>query len=153
MKTETNTHYPLVEILEQQTKTETNTHYRLADRLYEDGVTVCLEKFKTIKETPQGYWVVSQYAPAWLTPQELIKRKYAKWVSKTAHKRYCYPTMEMAVASFKRRKQIQLSKLEHQIAQARFVVSRLDELPVNEESYRSHLNLGMPEEFEGLNFY
>ncbi len=143
----------MVEILEQQMKTNPNTHYRLADRLYEEGVTVCLEKFKAVRETPQGYWVVSQYAPAWLTPQELIKRKYAKWVSKTAHKRYCYPTMEMAVESFKRRKWLQLGKLEHQIAQARFVVSHSDELPSDEEAYLKGVNLGMPEEFEGLNFY
>jgi hypothetical protein len=142
----------LVEILEHQMKSEPYTHYRLADRLYEEGVTVCLEKFKVVKETPCGHWVVSQYAPEWLTPQELIKRKYAKWVSKTSLKRYCYPTMEMAVESFKRRKQVQLNKLEDQVAQAKFVVSHLGELPVNEEPYREGVNLGMPEEFEGLCF-
>lgn len=128
------------------------THYRLADRLYETGVTVTIEKFKVIKATPKGYWVASQYSPSWLTPEELIKRKYAKWVSKTAHKRYCYPTMELAVASFKRRKWIQLGKLEHQIAQARFVVSRLEDLTDDQETYRSGLNLGMTKSLKALTF-
>ena len=129
------------------------THYRLSDGLTEDGVRVMVERFKVIKLTPMGCWVVSEYSPLWLTPEDLIKRKYAKWVSGVSHKRYCYPTMEQAVASFKRRKEVQLSKLEHQLAQARFVVEKLESLTYDEGDYKPYaLNLGMPEEFQGYSF-
>ena len=130
------------------------THYRLRDCLTDIGVTVSIERFKVIKLTPQGCWVVSQYSPQWLASQELIKRKYAKWISNTSNKRYCYPTMEQAVTSFKRRKAAQLSKLEQQLAQARFVVEKLESLTYDEGDYRLFgLMLGMPEEFDGYFFY
>ena len=130
------------------------THYRLRDCLTNIGVTVSIERFKVIKLTPQGCWVVSEYSPLWLTPEDLIKRKYAKWVSGVSHKRYCYPTMEQAVASFKRRKEVQLSKLEHQLAQVKFVVEKMVALSDYPDAYRPYgLNLGMPEEFQGYFFY
>ena len=130
------------------------THYRLRDCLTNTGVTVSIERFRVVKLTPEGYWVVSEYGPSWLTSQELIKRKHAKWVSKTSHKRYCYPTLEQAVTSFKRRKAAQLSKLEQQLAQARFVVEKMAELTNDEGDYKHYgMNLGMPEEFDGYFFY
>lgn len=61
-------------------------HYRLNDRLEPDGVVVRLEVFRVIKETPQGYWVAPQYTWYWYEPAELIKRKFARWVSKTSAK-------------------------------------------------------------------
>lgn len=129
------------------------THYRLRDCLTEDGVTVKIERFRVIKLTPQGCWVVSEYSPLWLTPQELIKRKYAKWIRWASNKKYCYPTMAQAVASFKRRKEVQLSKLEHQLAQVKFVVEKMVALSDYPDAYRPYgLNLGMPEEFEGYSF-
>ena len=94
------------------------THYRIVERLEPDGVEVRVEKWNPIKETPQGYWVVSQYAPSWLSADELRKRKFAKWVSKTSHKRKCYPTIEQAIDSYRRRKQMQVSRLRYQIEQA-----------------------------------
>ena len=129
------------------------THYRLNDHLYEQGVTVVLEKFRVIKKTPKGYWVLSQYGPSWLSPEDLIKRKYAKWVSATSTKRYCYPTVELAASSFRRRKEVQMDRLQHQLDQARHVVSNLDSVTSNEKDYAGYgLNLGMPEQFRHITF-
>ena len=130
------------------------THYRLRDSLTEDGVTVKIERFWVIKLTPKGCWVVSEYAPLWLTPEQLIQRKYAKWINGASNKKYCYPTMAQAVVSFKRRKEVQLSKLEHQLAQVKFVVEKMVALSDYPDAYRPYgLNLGMPEEFQGYFFY
>lgn len=99
-------------------------HYRLNDRLKPDGVVVRLEVFRVIKETPQGYWVASQYTGSWYEPAELINRKFARWVSKASAKRYCYPTLEEAIRSFKRRKEVQESKLRVQLEQAELAANQ-----------------------------
>ena len=126
-------------------------HYRLNDRLEPEGVVVRLEVFRVIKETPQGYWVASQYAPNWLSPDELRKRKHAKWVSKTSRKRYCYPTVEAAIRSFKRRKEVQKSRLKVQFEQAKLAVERaeaLDGATISE--LRDGVRLGHTESSRGL---
>ena len=113
-----------------------------------------VEEYRVIKVTPKGYWVASQYSPLWLSSEELIRRKYARWVSSTAHKRYCYPTMELAASSFKRRKEVQLSKLQYELNQVSYVVKNLDKVTADEKLYKGEgLNLGMPIEFDSLNFY
>lgn len=102
-------------------------HYRLRETLGPEGLLVKTELFTPIKETPQGYWVVSQYAPTWLTHDELRKRKFAKWVSKTSVKRYCYPDINSAIWSFKRRKEVQASRLRLQLEQAELALEKFAE--------------------------
>lgn len=112
------------------------THYRLYDVLYETGIHIRLETFEVVKETPQGYWVNSQYNPSWLSVDDLRKRGYLRWVSKTSTKRYCYPTMEQAVNSFKRRKTVQASKLRHQLEHVEAVIDNFDSLSINPDDYK-----------------
>lgn len=128
------------------------THYRLYDVLYETGIHVKLETFEVVKETPQGYWVNSQYNPTWLSAEELRKRKYLKWVSKTSTKRYCYPTMEQAVNSFKRRKVVQASKLRFQLQQVDAVIDRFDHLSLDPKDYRPAKKLCYPDFMGHLRF-
>lgn len=101
-------------------------HYRIYEQLECDGVVIRVEEFKPIKETPQGYWVVSRYAPAWLAEGELRKRKFARWVSKTSIKRKCYPSIEEAMSSFVKRKRRQASILRWQLEQAELALARFD---------------------------
>ena len=42
-----------------------------------------------------------------------------KWVSKTSHKRYAYPTEEQAMVNFKARKKRQIKILTNQLTRAR----------------------------------
>lgn len=114
-------------------------HYRLHDALFADGVHVGVETFKVIKETPRGYWVTNTYAPMWLTPDELRKRKFAKWVSKTARRRLCYPTLELAINSYKCRKTSQVARLRRQLEQAEKV---LEQFSVIKETPAQHFLLG-----------
>lgn len=127
-------------------------HYRLVDVLYEYGVTVLVEKYIVVAETPQGYWLSHQYNPTWLSVKELRKRKFLKWVSKTSTKRYAYPTMELAIISFKRRKQIQSSKLRSQLAQVDHILDNAEQLDSLRTSGDTKVVLGMPESLSHLVF-
>ena len=102
------------------------THYRVVDVLYEDGVTVRLEQWEAVRETAEGYWVKSQYAPEWLDFDGLKRGKYLKWVSKSSVKRHCCPTIDEAMRSFKRRKEMQVRRLRLQLEQAELVVSKFE---------------------------
>lgn len=103
-------------------------HYRLRDALYGDGVHVLLEVFEVLKETPQGYWVASEYRPRWCSFEELKKSRQAKWVAKNTRIRRCYPTIEEAIASFKCRKESQISRLRSQLEQAEKVLEHFDQV-------------------------
>lgn len=102
------------------------THYRIKDVLFEDGLHIRAEKYRVIKETPKGFWVVREYAPTWLSVEALRKRKFAKWVSRDSVKRLCYPDIESAVKSFLRRKERQVSMLKYQLEQAELAVQQFD---------------------------
>lgn len=114
-------------------------HYRLYDSLFADGVHVSVETFKVVKETPQGYWVVGPFAPTWLTPDELRRRKFAKWVSKTTRRRLCYPTLDQAIDSYRHRKTSQVGRLKSQLEQAEKV---LEQFSVIKETPAQHFLLG-----------
>lgn len=101
-------------------------HYRIKDYSTGDGVIIRVERFNVIKETPCGYWVADEYAPKWMSLSKLRKCKQVKWVSKTSERRYCYPTIEDAMRSFKRRKHMQQSKLNLQMEQVNKVVDNFD---------------------------
>lgn len=128
------------------------THYRLYDVLYETGIHIRLETFEVVKETPQGYWVNSQYNPSWLSVDDLRKRKLLKWVSKTSTRRYCYPTMEQAVNSFKRRKTVQARKLRFQLQQVDAVIDNFDRLSLDPKDYRPPKKLCYPDFMDQLCF-
>lgn len=128
------------------------TFYRIYDVMYEDGVRVRVETFRSIKETPCGHWVASQYAPAgWLKPDELIKRKFAKWVSNTSVRRHCYPTIEQALHSFKKRKVSQQSRLHSQLEQVDLVLAQIDQWKdAKLDELSAGINLGQTETMKGM---
>lgn len=101
-------------------------HYRIVDTLEPTGVVIRIRKFIPIKETTAGYWVAGEYAPTWLSFDELKNRKWLKWISKTSIRRHCYPDLDMAMRSFKRRKEVQASKLRLQLEQAEAALAGFD---------------------------
>jgi hypothetical protein len=102
------------------------THYRVQGSLEPEGLLIKAEKYRVVKETPKGYWVVGPYAPTWLTVEELRKRKFAKWVSKNSGKRLCYPDITSAVRSFLLRKKRQVSMLKLQLEQAETALEKAE---------------------------
>jgi hypothetical protein len=69
------------------------------------------------KETPKGYWIV---------PFPYGGKR--KWISKTAKKRYAYPTKSEALGSLLRRKLREISLCKQKIIDAEIVVSTVETL-------------------------
>jgi len=63
-----------------------------------------LLQYNLISETPKGYWIENGYKK--------------RWVSKTATKRFAYPTKEEAMQSFIARKKSQINILRAQMNEA-----------------------------------
>lgn len=112
------------------------THYRIHDVLYEEGLHLRAQAFDVRKETPEGYWVVSHsYVPSWMDFAALRKHGYLRWVSKTSERRYCYPTLEEALHSFKRRKERQVIHARASLEKAEKALAGLEQcqgVPANE---------------------
>jgi len=66
------------------------------------------KKFKVVKETKCGYWIQ-------LFKFDIDDRENRKWVSKTAKKRFAYPTKNEAMVNFKARKKRQIQLLTNQL--------------------------------------
>lgn len=74
---------------------------------HEIGVRVNEYKYSLLNETPKGYWIYQNYVDD------------KRWVSKTAKKRFAYPTREEALTSFIARKKCQIRILEAQLGNAK----------------------------------
>lgn len=66
-----------------------------------------LKEFKMFKETPKGYWIGYGGFESLLGHQ--------RWVSKTAKKRYAYPTKEQALLNYIKRTERRIEILESQL--------------------------------------
>lgn len=122
---------------------EANQLYRLNDVLDKDGVTIRIETFTVVKETPCGKWVKSQYAPTWLEFDELKKRKFLKWVSNTSSKKHCYANIGDAINSFYRRKLRQVGHLKYKLEQAEVAMAAIESIKTKGvEDFHGGLNVG-----------
>jgi hypothetical protein len=81
---------------------------------YEDIVTGYIGSFPIIKVRLSEYYVTKE------TPKgyHIFSFPFRTWVSKTAKKRFAYPTKEEALMSFKLRKTRQISILKTHLDQA-----------------------------------
>lgn len=70
-----------------------------------NSLSIDLETYAIVRETPQGYWVIHSFFESF--PNEYIE-SHKRWVSKTARKRFCYPTKTEAWASYRSRKNWQV---------------------------------------------
>lgn len=81
-----------------------------------------------IKETPCGYWISDQVAGKHV--DEDMKNPYfwKKWVSKTAKKRYAYPTKEEALESFLARKYRQAALARNTVEYAEEAIRKAEQI-------------------------
>lgn len=96
--------------------------YRFEDFLDTFGVRVRERHFKMIKGTPCGYWI-----------RLFHSSDDKKWVSKTAKKRFAYPSREDAITSFKARKKRQVKILEEQLSRAKRALALSESLSTEKE--------------------
>lgn len=72
-----------------------------------------LREYNLFKETPKGYWIgYGNYSVGY--PIGNLKSN-AHWVSKTAKKRYAYPTKEEALNNYIKRTERRIKILQYQI--------------------------------------
>jgi hypothetical protein len=95
-------------------------HYRLSDCWNEDGsVSVIVERFELLRETKEGYWVLSEYACS----DESRKR----WTPKLGP-RYCHSTMKDAILYYSLRKQWEQKHIKHRLMKNKTVLLNLENL-------------------------
>ena len=69
--------------------------------------TLICDEYDLFKETPKGYWIGYGHFGK-------LHSSWTKWVSKTARKRYAYPTKEEALVNFKARTKKRMEILHYQ---------------------------------------
>lgn len=102
------------------------TYYRFCDGYNADSPPV-LQKLFVVKETPKGAWV----AHSWTTAEyleacqkeepitsEFLRDWGAKIIYHAAGRKYAYPTIELAMDSYKRRKVRQIQHGQNSIDRA-----------------------------------
>ena len=103
---------------------EAITFYRYDSIYYESGPVLHLTKYHSVKETPKGYWVVSEYIVGNYDNYKGLQ----KWTSKTGRKRFAYPTEQEALYSFIRRKQLQVKILNTQLKNSSILLGKANRL-------------------------
>lgn len=113
-------------------------HYRIRDEL----------------ETPKGYWVEHfRYSSPYRSFAEKRKAKLVKWVSKCAARRYCYPELSDAIASYHKRKASQVDRLKLQLEQAEIALAAIPGLRTKDvETLTSGTYVGIPESMTPFHF-
>ena len=119
--------------------------YRYELYLHEDGVDLQLHRFKTIKETPCGYWYVEHNLPGFY----LLDKRYRKWTSKTAVRRRCYPSKQEALESLKHRMQHLIFHSTVRLQKAELFLNKINDLNLEESD---EINLGCIEMHKEISF-
>jgi hypothetical protein len=119
-------------------------HYRLSDHWTEGGdVVVEVEKFHVLRETPCGYWVLSQWDwqhrdRYWADPESK-----KRWVPKLGS-RYCHASLEAAIDHFSLRKSREIRHIQARLDKCRQVLGCWDLLTLEALQNASEVNLGTP---------
>lgn len=77
--------------------------YRYNYTTYDSNTKLYYHKYEIVKHTPCGWWIHD-----WSYNKK-------RWVSKTSHKKYAYPTKEAAFKSFKLRKSLETKYLRQRL--------------------------------------
>ena len=127
-------------------------HYRYDDYMYEEGVEVRVKKFYPIRETPCFYMVIDEFENH-MASVTTGRKLRTKRVSKDGVRRYCYPTKEQALHSYKKRKLSQIGHAELAIAKATQAIKALDEnKSILENQGFDILKCGRPDYWDNLTF-
>lgn len=80
------------------------------------NIKLQLQTYNLIKETPKGYWIGYGF------PIEGKLSSKGRWVSKTARKRYAFPTKEEALNNFIKRTEKRLKILSTQADHCKYSI-------------------------------
>lgn len=126
--------------------------YRFDDRAtyaYETatGVEIYWTRHRVVRHTPQGVWL---YADS--------RDRGGRWVSKTARKRWAYPTKEEALDSFRYRKRKQVAiytaRLDRAHAAYELALKLLVAVDEDPEAIENMSNKGLMHSFDtGTEFF
>lgn len=100
-------------------------HYRYNDCAYLNGLEIKITKYYPVRETKCCYFVIDEWA------KHLIKiggdrlKSRQRRVLKNSLRRYCYPTKDEALHSFKMRKEAQVRHCEFSLAKAKQALLKL----------------------------
>ena len=83
-------------------------------------VRLTLMTFNLHRETPKGYWIGYGHPDGFNSP--------SKWVSKTARKRYAYPTKEQALENYVKRTERRVKILKAQLHRVEIGLDRAIQL-------------------------
>jgi hypothetical protein len=113
-------------------------HYRYTEAVHEDGLYLYEHKYYPVRETACFFFIV----PEWQYRNKVIEYKAKKRVSKDGLRRFCYPSKEDALRSFKARKRSQIMHAQDAVSRAKASLKYLDKITIVSES---HLNMGRPQ--------
>ena len=99
--------------------------YRYTEHVEEDGIHLHVNKFKVIKKTKCGSWVIGIYRSFNGEWSECGKKRF---VLDGFGKRYCYDTLELAMQSFLKRKEYQARCCRDTLEIADFILKSKGEL-------------------------
>lgn len=119
-------------------------HYRLADYWLESGsVAVELQKFHVLRETPCGYWLISDYYYRYRDTFPEWPEKNKRWVPKLGS-RYCQPSLQEALQHYSIRKRHELRHIQARLDKCQQVLGHWDELKIETFEAEGEVNLGQP---------
>ena len=102
-------------------------HYRYEANLDEAGVTVHVQTFVVVGETPRCYYVVrkdyAHWAKDWKKPPEHLKQHRKRVLKASFGRRYCYPSKAHALDSFKQRQRWRIAHAKLSLALAELSLS------------------------------
>lgn len=89
---------------------------------FNPNITLSLYTYNLHKETPKGYWIGYGH------PDNGYVKGDSFWVSKTAKKRYAYPSKEEALTNYIKRTERRVKILRGQISNAEDGLSKANKL-------------------------
>lgn len=122
-------------------------HYRLADSWSEGGdVLVELTRYHVLRETPCGYWVISDYYHRHAVSFPDWPEKNKRWVPKQGS-RFCHSTLEAAANHYALRKRKEVRHALYRLAKVKHVLDNLPKLNHEALLGDEYQNLDHPHNF------
>lgn len=126
-------------------------HYRYSDYSFAEGVEVKVSKFYPIRETPCFYIVIDEFEKH-MKKVSNGREPRTRRVSKDGLRRYCYPTKQEALNSFKARKRSQISHCQLAFATATQALKGLATPSETPGEIQDCIKVGRPDYFDNLFF-
>lgn len=130
---------------------ELPVHYRYVDHMLEDGIHLVLQKMYPIRQTKCFYMCLDEWKHCmYLKGLEQYCKK-TKRISKDGLRRYAYPTKELALASYKKRKASQNFHATQALKRSKLAIEFIQSIkipPVGDES----VNMGKCDFYENIVF-